>query len=156
MQSDGTVTIPVSQDQYTDGVCYTSYNEKEGQDGGLRIPVKFQDDELDRSQKIRVVGEIKRAGATRRRMRTADTRAYIVGARYYDGKILMSNGSYGSQVEQNGIVMRGRRHNPRVCLLITNSVLTPLSTVCLLVRMNAHGTYSVLVITGAIVLQVNW
>ena len=146
MQSDGTVTIPVSQDQYTDGVGYTSYNKRDGQDGGLRIPIKFQDDERERSKKIRVVREKKRAGATRRRMRTADSRAYIVGARYYHGEILMSGGSYGSQMEQNGIALRGRRHSPRVSLLITNSVLNPLLRVCLVVRMNVRSTCSVLVI----------
>lgn len=156
MQSDGTVTIPVSQDQYTDDVYYTSYNEREGQDGGLRIPIKFQDDELDRSKKIRVVREKKRAGATRRRMRTADSRAYIVGARYYHGEILMSGESYGSQMKHNGIVLRGRRHSPRVCLLITNSVPNPLLTVCLLVRKNVHSTYCVLVISGMNIIRVNW
>lgn len=95
---------------------YTNYYEGQDQNGNVRIPIRFkiQEDDRIKTRKVLSAREIKRAGSMRRRRRNAGTRAYIVGARYYHGNILMS-GSHGSQAQHKGMVVKRTRDGSRVC-----------------------------------------
>ena len=112
------MTIPVSRDQYDDGVYYTNYYEGQDQNGAVRIPIKFrvQEDKKINTKKLRVTRDMKRAGSMRRRRRVAGSRAYIVGARFYHGNMLMSTGSLSARAQEQGMALRTRRDSSRVCL----------------------------------------
>ena len=116
-QSDGTVTIPVNQDHYEDGVYYTNYYQGQEQDSTVRIPitVKIQEQNKARANKIRVAREMKRSGSMRRRRRTAGSRGYIVGARYYSGNLMLkSAGEYRTQGNQREVVLRQQQNGSKV------------------------------------------
>lgn len=93
-ESDGIVTVPVSGDQCEDGMYYTSHYKGQQQDGKVRTPIKFkiQEQNAAKSNKIRVAREMRRTGSMRRRRKAAASSLcpYIVGARYYRGKILLT------------------------------------------------------------------
>ena len=77
---------------------------------------KVQEDNKINTKKLRVTRDMKRAGSMRRRRRVAGSRAYIVGARYYHGNMLMSTGNLSSRAQEQGMALRTRRDSSRVCL----------------------------------------
>lgn len=124
-KSDGTVTIPVSQDHYEDGVYRTNYYQGQEQDGAMRIPIKFkiQEQNTAKANKLRVTREIKRAGSMRRKRRAAGSRAYIVGARYYSGNLMLKSADgYHAQGNQREIVLRQQQDSSKVCLSWSHSL----------------------------------
>ncbi|KAL9950673.1 hypothetical protein ACROYT_G043207 [Oculina patagonica] len=117
IESDGTVTVPVSHDHYEDGVYRTNYYQRQEQDGTMRVPIKFKVQEQNKAlaNKLRVVREMKRAGSLRRKRRAAGSRAYIVGARYYSGNLMLTSADgYRSQGNQREIVLRQPQGSSKV------------------------------------------
>lgn len=131
---------------------YTSHYKGQQQDGKVRTPIKFkiQEQNAAKSNKIRVAREMRRTGSMRRRRKAAASSLcpYIVGARYYRGKILLTcadahRSQNRAQSGHQEIVVRQPQSSSKVCWLIkTKRSKTPYDilelTVFILMKNNEY------------------